>query len=182
MSVISNPSAGNVYFDRSGSATTSTTQPNRDGGAISNASEASTVNTRMFGIISVSGVGVLITGAQDGVSVPYEPTREFVLKSYSTTLGGTANTVIQSPGSDFGNLRNPIHLSESRRTHRKATAIRAGYWNETTATWSTLPATGLDSYGRDDAARPSGETPGELTYEYGSTGGTNDVYEQRNLW
>lgn len=191
---ITNPSAGNVYFDRDGSAISSTTQPNRDGGAISNATEATTVNTRIRGVtpgdpiiqapgvVGYSGVAGMVTGVQGAVAVPYEPTREFVIKGYSTTLGGTATTGLQFPGSDFGNTRNPIHVKESWRTTRVATAIRNNQWSDYTGGFMTLPTAATDSFGADHAGRPSGEVPGELAYEYGNASGWMEDYQRRELW
>lgn len=87
-------------------------------------------------------------------------------------------------GSDFG-VRNAIHKLESIRTRRIATAIRAGYWNEFSGSWSTKPTVASDSFGNDEAARPTRAIPGELTYRIsgqpdGTNGVTQDDYEAKN--
>jgi hypothetical protein len=64
------------------------------------------------------------------------------------------------------------------RTTRTTTAIRAGYWNIYTGTWSTTPTTAVDNFwdiandttsstSTDQAATPTRSVPGELTYKLG---------------
>ena len=88
-------------------------------------------------------------------------------------------------GNDFG-IRRSIHKLEHMYTRRVATAIRAGYWNIFTGTWSTDPVVADDAptWGTDDAANPTRAIPGELVYRVsgqpdGTNGITQDDYEAK---
>lgn len=89
-----------------------------------------------------------------------------VIRRVNTTIGGVANTVLLSGGSEYG-IRRSIHKVEKIRTYKITTAIRANYWNPTTATFSTPVATSEDiaTVGVDQAATPSYAVPGELVYK-----------------
>ena len=103
--------------------------------------------------------------------------------------GGVSTDVAESGliSNQFGNLgtKRSIHFIESIRTVRVATAIRAGYWHIYEGTWTTAPTEAQDSFGQDDAARPSYAVPGELTYRTsgqpdGTGGGiTSDEYKPK---
>jgi len=91
-------------------------------------------------------------------------TIQSVIRGVTTSLAGISNTTMQSPASNYG--RNSIHKVITVRTNKVATAIRAGYWNFYSGTWSTQPSLSEDStdFGTDDAANPSYAVPGELVY------------------
>jgi len=104
--------------------------------------------------------------------------------------GGVSTDVAEAgfvTTNQFGNegVKHSIHYIESIRTVRVATAIRDGYWHIYEGVWTTDPTAAQDSFGQDDAARPSYAIPGELTYRTsgqpdGSGGGvTSDDYEAK---
>lgn len=81
---------------------------------------------------------------------------EYIIRRQADKIAGVSNTVLNSGASDFG--RNSIHKKENRRTTRM---IQAG-WNFATGQFLTDPVNALDSFGNDDAARPTRAIPGEL--------------------
>lgn len=83
---------------------------------------------------------------------------EYVMRKVSTKLAGAANTTLQSGASDFG--RRSIHFNEQQVTLLQVTAG----WDYVTGQFKTTPSTQVDSFGRDDAARPTRAVPGELQY------------------
>ncbi len=101
--------------------------------------------------------------------------------SANLRAGGTPNPL---------GLRRSIHQVESVRTNRVATAIREGQWQTFSGvfqaghpvdandfgTWTTI--------GTDDAANPTQQKPGELTYQHGSGGGIplRDDYKAKTIW
>lgn len=104
--------------------------------------------------------------------------------------GGVSTDVAEAgvhTSNQFGTLgtRRSIHFIEAIRTVRVATAIRAGYWHIYEGRWTTAPTEAQDSFGQDDAARPSYAVPGELTYRTsgqpdGQGGGiTSDEYKPK---
>lgn len=96
---------------------------------------------------------------------------EWIMRRYTTTIqGGQAMTVLLSGASDFGRRRT-THRLVHLYTRRVATAIRAGYWNISTGTWSTDPTVNDDAstynWGgtNDTAASPTYAIPGKLVYK-----------------
>lgn len=89
---------------------------------------------------------------------------QYIMLGYSSSVAGGQATRVGF-GSDYG-IRRSIHKLEHLYTRRVATAIRAGYWNIYTGTWSTDPTVADDAstMGTDDAATPTRAKPGELTY------------------
>lgn len=91
---------------------------------------------------------------------------------------GTIIETMGSPSSDFG--RRKVNSRASVRSHLVATAIRAGYWDVFSGTFSTDPTAQNDysSFGLDsevqDAASGYG-TAGEFAWRYGITT-TQDDY------
>lgn len=158
---ISNPSAGNVYFQTNGSAIGATTQPSVDQSAIAGVLDASiTSNADDYGLISTT-VYASYTG-HDDISI---------LRGYTTKFQSNAitNTSIQIPGSDYN--RPSIDRLQHVHTHRVKTAIRAGYWNPTTGGFSTLPgnADDISAFGTDSEAVSSKAAPGEFAFNYHGT-------------
>ena len=91
----------------------------------------------------------------------------YIMLGYSSSVASGQATRVGF-GSDYG-IRRSIHKLETLYTRRVATAIRAGYWNVYTGTWSTDPTVNddADTYSwdtGDDAAIPTRAKPGELTY------------------
>lgn len=100
---------------------------------------------------------------------------QYIMLAYSSTVAGGQATR-KGFGSDYG-IRRSIHKLEHMYSRLVATAIRAGYWNIYTGTWSTDPTVQDDAatWGTDEAATPTRPIPGELTYrtsgqQDGSTG------------
>jgi len=90
-----------------------------------------------------------------------------VAKRLTNSLAGVNNSVLLS-GASQPDLTQSIHKIESITTRRVATAIRAGYWNIYTGSWSTNPTNATDSFGNDNAARVSRSSPGNLSYKLGN--------------
>ena len=108
----------------------------------------------------------------------------FILKAYSSSVAGGQYTA-GGYGADYG-IRRSIHKLEHLWTLRVATAIRAGYWNIFTGSWSTAPTNADDAatMGADHAATPTYAVPGELTYRVSgmpdaTNGLTQDDYEAK---
>lgn len=106
-------------------------------------------------------------------------------KRYSTLISGTSNTFLQS-GAARPELVRSIHKLETLRTRRLTTAIRAGYWNIYSGTFSTLPTIAVDSLVTDYAADPTQAIPGEIVYVVGgrvvSGNSANSAYKPRSIW
>jgi len=81
-----------------------------------------------------------------------------VRKLTGQNLAGVSNTVLESGASNFG--RRSIHLNEQQVTLLQITAG----WNYVTGAFLSTPSTQTDSFGNDDAARPTRAVPGELQY------------------
>jgi len=109
-------------------------------------------------------------------------------------LAGVASTTLRSAGSEYG-IRRSIHRRESVRTVQTATAIRAGYWNIYSGTWSTRPTeqdditTWDDEYGtgssagvHDDTTLGTSAKPGELVYRESKPLPKQDDYKAKYLW
>lgn len=87
-----------------------------------------------------------------------------VAKKTTTTLAGVAQDFLQSGASAPETIRS-IHKIESVRTRKLTTAIRTNKWNEYSGEFdSGYPEVSVDSFGSDNAANPTRETPGELTF------------------
>lgn len=88
----------------------------------------------------------------------------YVMLGYASSLAGGQKS-LTGFGCDYG-IRRSIHKLEAMRTVKVATALRAGYWVEYTASWSTNPsvANDISTFGTDHAATPTLAIPGELVY------------------
>lgn len=103
-----------------------------------------------------------------------------VAKKVTTSLAGVSNTVLRSGASDPSNIRS-IHKLEVVRTRRQTSAIRAGKFNEFTGKFDAgFPVNEVDDFydiatntlsetSTDNAAAPTRQVPGELTYLVGVT-------------
>jgi len=97
---------------------------------------------------------------------------------------GTASVdTMSSPASEYG--RRKVHSRTAVRSHLVENAIRAGYWNPYTATWSTA-ITGqndFSDFGADSEVQnsPSGwGLLGEYAYRYGVTTTTGNYPPDQN--
>jgi hypothetical protein len=91
-------------------------------------------------------------------------------------LNATLNTLYQTPKP----VERSIHKTESSRTLQYTTAFRNGYYNVFTGGFFVDPTSQVDSFGTDDAANPTRETPGELTYRTGAPLAKSSKYESKN--
>lgn len=108
-------------------------------------------------------------------------------------LAGVSNDALASAASNAEYYRNPAPR-EKVRTRRLTTAIRAGYWNIYSGTWSTAPTVAVDNWWSisagagvsatpDTAANPTQEVPGHLHFIAPSSKTVTDTtYKARNLW
>lgn len=89
-----------------------------------------------------------------------------VAKKLTDSLAGVLNDFLVSGAAKPDLIRSPLKIEEITTT-RTATAIRNGYWNEFTGTWSTEPTTAVDSFDSDNAATLTRNNPGVLVYTLG---------------
>jgi len=106
---------------------------------------------------------------------------------YTTLISGVSNTILRS-GADVPSLIRSIARSETIRTRRTTTAIRAGYFNIYTGLFTTPPTAGADNWwsisgnatsptSTDVAASPSRTTPGRLVYKTSKLNPVIDSYK-----
>lgn len=99
-----------------------------------------------------------------------------IAKPVTAEIAGVSSSVLNTTGG-YG-LTRSIHRQEVVTTTRTATAIRAGYWNSYSGSWSTTPTTATDPFwdidgdatsstSTDEAASPTRAVPGELAYKLG---------------
>lgn len=166
-----------------GSAVTSSSTNNNHGVAKNVGSAASVLETSNLG---GSNVGVFGSTPVDGDNADkalsggtFAYNNESpVAKRVSTSLSGVSNTVLRSGAAQPGLVRS-IHKLETLRTRRLTTAIRAGYWNIFSGTFSTPPTVAVDSLATDNAATPTRSVPGSLVYKTGKLAPVQDVYKAK---
>ena len=104
----------------------------------------------------------------------YQAAGEYMVRRMATTINGSADTVLQSGGSNHP--RRSIHVRSDQIGAKLGTAHRAGYWRPTGISgqrnnWSVAPTTADANYAdntgslsatSDDAARPTLAIPGEF--------------------
>jgi len=95
------------------------------------------------------------------------------LNDITTTL----NTLYQTP---VPSLTKSIHKTESSTSLQYTTAFRNGYYNMYTGKFLVAPTVSSDSFGNDDAARPSRDVPGELVYRTGAKRPVEADYPSKN--
>lgn len=95
-------------------------------------------------------------------------TQKPISQRLSVVINGTSSNVLQNGATVPGQIQS-IHKIESRRVVRKATAMRAGYFNFVTGKFTTNPVSATDSLGNDVAASPTRAVPGQLVYKLGGT-------------
>jgi hypothetical protein len=168
------------------SAVTSSSTVNNGGVAINVGSAATLLSNRALGANNQTVFGSTVVSdatsdyadpALSGGTFAYSNNRPTAVKLTTTLAGSVSNTFLRSGASDLGSRRS-IHRQEKVRTTRTTTAIRAGYWNIYTGTWSTTPTNAVDNFwdiandttsstSTDQAATPTRSVPGELTYKLG---------------
>jgi hypothetical protein len=165
-----------------GSAVTATSTNNR-GGAVVNGGTTTILDQVSLGYSNVGVFGSSVVDGTDTDKALSAGTFSFnnrgpIAKRVTESLSGVTNTVLRS-GADQPQLIRSIHKLEVVRTRRLTTAIRAGYWNIYSGTFTTAPTVAVDSFASDDAANPSRSSPGELTYMTGSPNPVNDDYKAK---
>ena len=102
---------------------------------------------------------------------------QYLMLGYASSLAGGQKT-LTGFGNDYG-IRRSIHKLEALRTVRVCTAIRAGYWNEYSGSWSTAPtaANDISIAGSDHAATPTLAIPGELVYRVSGMANTTGIQQ-----
>lgn len=168
------------------SAVTRTSTVNNGGTAINVGSSSTILDNRALGANNQTVFGSTVVSnavvdyadpALSSGTFAYSNNRPTAVKLTTTLAGSVSNTFLRSGASDLGSRRS-IHRQEKVRTTRTTTAIRAGYWNIYTGTWSTTPTTAVDNFwdiandttsstSTDQAATPTRSIPGELTYKLG---------------
>ena len=109
---------------------------------------------------------------------------------YTTLISGVSNTILLS-GADVPSLVRSIARSETIRTRRTTTAIRAGYFNIYTGLFTTPPTAAVDNWwsisanttsatSTDVAASPTRAVPGRLVYKTGKLNPVVDSYKSES--
>ena len=154
-----------------GSAVTSSSTKNV-GGAVLNGGNTTILDSLDLGYSDVGVFGSSVVDGSDTDKALSAGTFSYnnqkpVAKRVTETLSGVANTTLQSGAAQPGLVRS-IHKLEVLRTRRLTTAIRAGYWNIYSGSWTTNPTVAVDSLATDEAATPTRSVPGELVYKTGA--------------
>ena len=109
---------------------------------------------------------------------------------YTTLISGVSNTILRS-GADVPSLVRSIARSETIRTRRTTTAIRAGYFNIYTGLFTTPPTAAVDNWwsisanttsatSTDVAASPTRAVPGRLVYKSSKLNPVVDSYKSES--
>jgi len=167
--------------DRTSEPTASSTK-NNSGVGFFVGSSATVLTNRGPGAHKHGVVGSTpVSNAVQDYADPAESTGTFkndstrlVAQRVASTLAGVSNTAILSGGhGDVHDMRS-IARQEKVRTTRLATAIRAGNWNPTSGSFSSITTAVDDFYdpiakstsstSTDEAATPTRAKPGELVF------------------
>lgn len=154
------------------------------GGTGKNIGDQSTVlESSALGLDGVATGSVVVDGtdtdpALSGGTFAYNNAAP-VAKRVTVSLATVNNTVLRS-GASVPSLTKSVHKIESIVTRRLATAIRAGYWNIYSGTFSTNPTVATDTFHKavssatyiDKVANVSPSNPGVAVYK---TGAANPV-------
>lgn len=194
-----NPTAASgrgQYFDTAGNTITATTQPRVDSGAMAGTFGQDPGSDVLEGVNTyrVSPTvydSVMATGAElqkaltassrlGGVTAG-----QYIMPLVTDLIAGLAHSAVRSPGSYYDAQIRSIHQRENVWTRGIARAIRAGYWNAYTGSFTTAPVaqddmSAFETNGTDDAANPSRSVPGELVYADGKPNPVQDDYEAKN--
>lgn len=94
-------------------------------------------------------------------------------------LAGISNDSIKTPGNDADTIRS-INKLETLRTRKLTTAIRENKYNRYTNEFDAgYPEVVVDVLSTDEAATPTANVPGELTYMTGAKTPYNDNYKAK---
>ena len=113
-----------------------------------------------------------------------------IAQRYTTLISGVSNSILRS-GADVPSLVRSIARSETIRTRRTTTAIRAGYFNIYTGLFTTPPTAAVDNWwsisanttsatSTDVAASPTRAVPGRLVYKTGKLNPVVDSYKSES--
>jgi len=125
--------------------------------------------------------------ARDSAPWSFQRAGDYVVRRLSKTLGGVANTTLWSGGSNHG-LRRSIHKTETyRSTFLSSLSWTAGSTDlpAYTSVVSNLDTTffsqtaGGVASNPDNAANPTENVPGELTYNTSAPNPVNDDYQSK---
>lgn len=177
-----------------GTATTDTSTKNKGGAVIKAGTSllldnvsAARSNSSVFASTVISSASTVVDYATSALSAgtfAYNNQKP-VAKRYSILISGTSNSFLQT-GAARPELVRSIQKLETLRTRRLTTAIRAGYWNIYSGTFSTQPTNAVDSLGTDTAAAPTQAIPGQIVYMAGGKNplytGSNSTYKPRSIW
>ena len=187
-----------VQTDGSTAVTASSTVNN--GGVGKNVGTSTILTDRALG--TPDRGGVFASTPVDGATIDYadkalsagtfksENQRGVIQRVTNELAGGVSNDFLTHSADDVSNARS-IARQEVVTTTRTTTAIRAGNWNEYSGTWSTDPTTATDAFwdiandttsatSTDEAATPTRNVPGELTYKLGQQGPVSVDYSAKN--
>lgn len=109
---------------------------------------------------------------------------------YTTLISGVSNSILLN-GADVPSLVRSIARSETIRTRRTTTAIRAGYFNIYTGLFTTPPTAAVDNWwsisgnttsatSTDVAASPTRAVPGRLVYKTSKLNPVVDSYKSES--
>jgi len=167
----------------SGSAVTASST-NNYGGSVINGGTTTILDSIDLGYSDVGVFGSsVIDGSQTDKALSagtfsYSNQKPVAKRVTEELAGGVSNTTLQSGAAQPGLLRS-IHKLEVLRTRRLTTAIRAGYWNIYSGSWSTNPTVAVDTLSTDDAAAPTRAVPGELVYKTSAPEPVQDDYKAK---
>lgn len=164
------------------SAVTATSTVN-NGGVAKNVGTSSVLDNVTLGDNNVGVFGSTVVDGSDTDKALSAGTFAYnnedpIAKRVTTSLATVSNTVLRS-GALVPSLIRSINKRESFKVVRTATAIRAGYWNIYSGTWSTPPTSTTESPGTDNAANPTRSVPGELVYRTGAKLPVRDDYKSK---
>lgn len=166
-----------------GSAVTATSTVNRGGVAKRVGTSSTVLDNVSIGNQGVSVFGSTVIDGTDtdkalsGGTIAHDHVKP-IMARVTTELGGVSTTALATTANDPTQLRS-IHKRESYKVNKIATAIRAGYWNIYSGTWTTNPTATTETPGTDEAATPTRSVPGELVYKTGAKVPVQDNYKAK---
>lgn len=168
-----------------GSAVTISSTKNNNGTAINIGASSSVLENRSLG---TTNVGVFASTVYDGDdankainagSFAHNHDRG-IIRRVTTEIAEQVNNTLRS-GALVPSLVSSINKIETVSTVKTTAGIRANKFNLYTGLWdSGYPQTSTDSFGNDDAARPSRSVPGELVYKLGQKVPVQADYSAKN--
>jgi len=175
-----------VYsIQQNGSNTTATSTRNNRGSAVMGGNSSSTVlrnrpfNAQPVGVFnSKPALSATVGNAKSLSSGVFAYNSSKPITVYVTTsLATVSKTALRTPAS-VPALTKSINSIEAITTNKTATAFRAGF-NLFTGQYSGSVTTQTDSFGNDNAARPTRSVPGQLVYMIGNKVPTTSNYKPK---